>query len=328
MNLHELARDVGVDTDIFCRLHAARALELKVNMTCKAGVAVSIDTTRISREDTEARNLLMHTRQMSFLQHLEMFFQVHLWGEGPKIFRPTTEQLLALEQMNLNIEFRDFHMPFSMIAVELPFEYADKHRDCDNNLPHVTTLYCDKATGITAHNVMFSRTALKAYKKLEDDDLIEDWLREEHVPPKATIDGLLTTAEEFSTEAQIRRAVMNYCLLLDEVGVKDTGPIHPGEYANLVKWCRKSNKHTPMNRRKLKAMARIYRPKAVVQLVRYVSSEGELPSEQPGWKVKPHCRRGHYRMQPTRQGVKRIRIAPVFINAHLLTGPSGGTYTT
>jgi hypothetical protein len=45
---------------------------------------------------------------------------------GPKLFRPTYEQCLALEHTSINFGFEDFHQPFPTVILELPKEYRDR----------------------------------------------------------------------------------------------------------------------------------------------------------------------------------------------------------
>lgn len=327
MNLIQLARHIGTDTDIFVRMYKYGCVKLEVSPQYPRGIGVAFDTRGIPREDVEVRLLAHKVRDRSILEHLELYYQMVLWGEGPKIFRPTAEQLFALEQMNLNVRTDEFHLPFRMIAVELPEAYRVTKKDDTGDVPYVSLMYRETSINFFAHDLLYPDTALKAYWRGEAEEELERWLDFDYHTRKP-VGTLETSLEEYTIEAQVRRAVLNYCLLLDEVGVKDCGPQHPNQYAQLVKWCAKNNKHTPRNRRLLLAEPRIYGlAKAPTPLVRYVSKADELPNEQPGWKVKPHCRRGHYRNQAIKGGHKRIRIAPVFVNAHLMTdGPLGGLY--
>lgn len=325
MTLLELARLSKTNTDIFVQMHNNKNVWLEISEKYEKGIVVGMTTRGAVGE---VRDLLSAMRGCDILEQLEVYLQSRLWGQGPKIFRPTAEQLFALEQMNLNVEVADFHLPFEMIAIELPEAYRITKKDSDGEIPHVSLLYREPTMNFFAHDLLYPRTALKAYWRGQPDETLEEWLDFDYKQRKP-VGTIETTIEEYTSEAQVRRAVLNFCLLLDEVGIKANGPQHPNQYNQLVKWCAKNNQHTASNKRQLQAQPHTFSlAKPEVQLIRYVSSEAELPGEQPGWKVKPHCRRGHYRNQPTRQGVKRIRIAPVFVNAHLMTVPIGGAYST
>lgn len=326
MTLLELAKQIGVPTDVFVRMYKYKAVQVEPSPENPKGIGMMLDTKLIPRSDDEARYYANGLRGKSILELMEMYCQMILWGDGPKIFRPTSEQMFALEQMNLNVEVGEFHLPFRMIAVELPEAYRVTKKDHTGAIPYVSLMYHEPSINFFAHDMLYLETALKAYWRGRPEDMMEAWLDFDYDWRKP-LGALETTLEEYTVEAQVRRAILNYCLLLDEVGIKDNGPQHPNEYAKLVKWCAKNNKHTAKNKRDLQSQPRVYGlAKAPTPLIRYVGTAAELPGEQPGWKVKPHCRRGHYRNQPTKSGPKRIRIAPVFVNAHLMTGQIGGTY--
>lgn len=326
MNLLQLAKSIGVPTDVFVRMYKYKAVQVEPSPENPKGVSMVLNTKLIPRDDEEARYYANALRGKSILELTEMYCQMILWGEGPKVFRPTAEQLFALEQMNINVEVGEFHLPFRMITVELPEAYRVTKKDDTGAIPYVSLLYKEESINFFAHDLLYPLTALKAYWRGKPEEHLEEWLNFDYANRKP-VGSLETTLEEYTAEAQVRRAVLNYCLLLDEVGFKDNGPQQPNEYAKLVKWCAKNNQHTARNKRDLQSHPRIYGlSKAPTPLIRYVGSPDQLPGEQPGWRVKPHCRRGHYRMQPRKTGAVRIRIAPVFVNAHLMTGPLGGTY--
>jgi hypothetical protein len=66
--------------------------------------------------------------------------QIDLWlmaevvNGGPKIFRPTLEQCLALEQIAPRVPLADYVQPYAAMIVELPEEYR-KLRGCTTLVP-------------------------------------------------------------------------------------------------------------------------------------------------------------------------------------------------
>jgi hypothetical protein len=257
MTLLELARSIGTEIDIFVRLRHYGCISIQSSEAFEHGICVNVSSICIPREDLEAQALVYQIKQKSILEHLELYYQSILWGDGPKIFRPTAEQLFALEQMNLNIEIQEMHLPFPMIAIELPEAYRVTKKDDAGNIPHVSLLYKEPSINFFAHDLLYSRTALKAHWCGKLGDTVENWLDFDY-QSKSPIGMLETTLEEYTIEAQVRRAVLNYCLLLDEVGIKNEGPAVPNQYAQLVKWCEKKNAHTNKNKRLLRAHPTIF----------------------------------------------------------------------
>jgi hypothetical protein len=248
-------------------------------------------------------------------------------GGGPKIFRPTARQLFALENMKLNLTVAEFQMPFPTIVIELPDEYREKR----NPEAHCLILHRDPITDMFVHVVMYVDTAYKSWWPAQRDQEVEHWLGANDI--RVDYGDISVTQDEATQEFIFRRAALNYCLLLDEVGIKKEGPACPSEYAQLVKWCQKKTKHTAKNKVQLQAQPIVYGlEKQPTDLIRIVGSVDQLPAAETGRIVSPHSRRGYYRMQPHGPGStlrKRIRIPATIVNKHLLLeGPPGATYKT
>ncbi len=259
-----------------------------------------------------------------FMVKLECFICMKVLGAGPKIFRPTSEQLFALERMKLNLEVTDFKMPYETIVVELPDEY----RLVRNPEAHCSILHFEPKVPFITHTALYTSTTYKTWWSPKPDVTLEEWFLQEH--PFEAEDSLSLQEHEIEMEESLRRAVMNYCLLLDEVGTKREGPAVPNQYSQLVKWCAKKNEHTALNRKQLQAQPIVYSIKAPTNLVRVVGSHREL-GESTDRILSPHSRRGYYKMQPYGPGNKerkRIRIPPCIVNSHLLTGPLEKIYVS
>lgn len=298
----------------------------------KAALRVSYEGYK--KLSSDAKQLLGIADQLSFLTKLEIYAASRLYGGGPKVFRPTAEQLFALEKMKLNIEIRDFHSPFEAIVIEFPEEYSKARTHISERAINYSIFVLNKKQNFLIHDIIYDEHALKSYwMASNDEEILEDWFsasatNENGAEPLDTdyLPGdVVTSWAEYKLEMLIRRAVCNYCLLLDEVGTKQVGPVHPGEYHQLVKWCQKNNVHTPGNKIKLSSQPIVYKLKAVpTPLVRHVKSGENGEPSVPSGKVMPyHIRRGHYKMQPYGPKAelrKRIRIPATIINAHLAPG--------
>jgi hypothetical protein len=125
----------------------------------------------------------------------------------------------------------------------------------------------------------------------------------------------------------VLRACLNYCLLLDEIGVKCVGPQNPAHYDRLSRHVKVQAKN--QNAERLQSALYEYNSYPIkyelaqeVKLYKSVSSTKEL-SESTGRQVGPHHRRGHYAMQPhgPKSSLrKRIRRPPIFVNADKFFG--------
>jgi hypothetical protein len=121
--------------------------------------------------------------------------------------------------------------------------------------------------------------------------------------------SLIITAEEEAMYIRAMKVCLNACMFLDEFGVKRLGP------KNLKHYNRLSDRNESV-----KTIPIYYDFEQKIHLATYESS---THSGHSGIHLKPHWRRGFYKMQPFgvgRTGRKRIRIAPVLVNSHLFGG--------
>ena len=287
-----------------------------ITLTCRdSTIDISLDKENLTEE---MRDLIEASSDQSFLFKLQLWTQTQVYGKGPKVFRPTAYQLFMLERMQLNLTAKDFAMPFETIVIELPEDYI-KARTVEGLRPELVVFHYKE---IMLHTVWFGKVCLTSWWRTDTEAEIETWFRggfHEYRDPR----DLPSSEQEGQLEKQIRRAIINYCLLLDEVGIKKRGPAIPNEYAKLVKWCQKDNKHTPKNKLELLRSPIIYEMSRETELVRVVDESGKLPGEPTGRQVSPHSRRGYYRRQrhgPGNTLEKRVRIPPTIVNKHLLTG--------
>jgi hypothetical protein len=331
MTLNELLQKMKIDIKPYVEIGQHKVLNLKVE---GKKTSVLLNDEALTKVSDDAGRILLTMANMDFLMKIEGFLTAEIFGNGPKVFRPTSYQLEMLEEMQLTLACEDYNMPFETIVIEIPAEYSAK-KICGDAKPAFAWLHHDKKQNFFIHSIVFDKEpfhSLKSWWAGNEKDELEEWCQSDYsIDDK--FDRLPTTEQEYLCEAQVRRAVLNYCLLLDEVGIKKCGPEAPNQYAKLVKWCQKKTKHTKNNKIELLAQPIIYDLQRETPLVRVIT-EDQYVSElgtHTGRKLPAHARRGYYRMQ--RYGVgnslkKRIRIPRCIVNKHLLTGPIGATYRT
>lgn len=328
---HYLKRNAQ-ETEACMQLGANDIFKLEIYATGLGRVV--LNTEKYDKLSSTTKAVLELFKDKTFLEKIKLLTMSEIVGKGPKVFRPTAYQLFMLEKMNLNIEINDFNAPFTDMVFELPDEYVQKRKPHNQKLLF-STLRFHKEAKFFVHNVVYEDCAYTAWAHLEDGKEIEAWFIN-HENDNVIVDSLPVNAQEKACEHLIRRAVLNYCLLLDEVGIKKQGPESPNEYAQLVKWCQKENKHTARNKLQLQAQPILYGlAKNPTELVRVLDSTNDtmqhgIYEANPKGKVSPHSRRGHYRHYRHEDGtVKlRVRIPPCVINKHLLLEPPSKVYAT
>lgn len=269
------------------------------------------------------RQLWMYAKY-DFNTKLQVFLYSQVFGKGPKVFKPTVEQLEALEKMTINIDIKEFHTPFETTVIEFPDEYLATRRVTDRLMKYGIIF---KRDDVLFTQIMDQSIGVQSYMKgLEDLALVEDWLisKTEYTYRHPNGSEEIIYVDE-DNALKLKRAMLNYCLLLDEVGIRRCGPESINNYNQLVKWCKKNNKHTARNKIALQAEPIIYtldkRPVNLIRIeednsVRILNTE-----EGEKRKVVSHWRRGHYRMQPCgpkSSERKRIRVPPVLVNKNQL----------
>jgi hypothetical protein len=319
MTFQEISRLAGMQCDAYAEIGMKKALFVKNE---NGHMSVELNEDAVYSLSGKCAGIMLEAAHRPFITKLEVMLWCEVFSNGPKVFRPTSFQLEKLEEMVLNVESQDFHMPYETIVIELPKEYREA-RAITGFTPELSIFHHEKRTRIMVHSVTNGVYALKGWWAPTPTDELESWFDKEDYQSKTT--ELPFSDQEAQIEYKIRRAITNYILLLDEVGIRECGPASPGEYAQLVKWCQKRNEHTPRNKLRLSQQGMVYDlKKPDIELVRIVTSEGDLPDHhKTDRKLRPHSRRGFYKMQPCgpkNSERKRIRIPSTIVNKHLLVG--------
>jgi hypothetical protein len=264
-------------------------------------------------------------------------------ADGPKIFSPNQLELELMEQMSLNIQISDYVQPFETIVIELPDNYIRNMRiECPqaySNLagytmpkmhqPVLVVLYNRPDLGAVVTQVVFdSMQSIKTVLYPSPDENLNDYVCNIIGDELHQFENTeKTSKEELEVVSKVLRACLNYCLLLDEIGVKCVGSNNPSYHSRLQRYVevamkKKDEKKIEEATDNLITHPIHYEIKQKVKLARSVKTHNELP-EQTGRGMPPHHRRGYYKMQPygTENSLrKRIRIPPVFVNKHLFLG--------
>lgn len=316
----------------------------------------------LSEQEKEMCRKMLKIGTQNMPDCIEYYVVGKIFESGPKIFRPRIFDLEMCEQIELNIPINDYVQPFPTIVIELPEDYLDKKRVINplngevmygkpqpaKHHPEFIAMHHDKISGCILTLIHFSSdTSVKSSfvgvvdPTTGESKLLEKYFESLKTKPdfsetqgyydsrKNTFefrDSLETSLEEWVIIEQLNRAALNYCLLLDEIGVKRLGPQNPDEYARLQRYQKVARKEKNREDKIYKAdnnvqnHAQLYALNQEVVLARVVNETKDLDSESTGRIVSPHHRRGYYRQQRYGQGntlIKRIRINPVFVNKHL-----------
>jgi hypothetical protein len=74
------------------------------------------------------RELILAAMQAGPACISDLFLNGQVFGFGPKVFAPKTEECFALEQIRPKLILPDYHQPFKTFVIEFPEDYQIKER--------------------------------------------------------------------------------------------------------------------------------------------------------------------------------------------------------
>lgn len=225
-----------------------------------------------------------------------------LWlVDGPKIFRPTQEQCLALEQIEVRLELNEYAQPYPALLIDLPGEYAPFLSVLCHKDPAI--LNCclvsqDHLHDITTTVAVDGRPIEVSLQRYDDD-----------------------CASLAAVSARALRIAINSCLALTNFGYQ-AELLYPKEAASDTRLARENTPRGERARDRLQTTPHLVTFTQEVILhhteVRQASQES---SEESRREVTSHWRRGHWAMQsygPSHSLRKRILRKPVLVRADKL----------
>lgn len=247
-------------------------------------------------------------------------------SQGRKVFKPTLEQCLAMEQVDLDFPAIDYTQPFNTWEITLPNDYIDTiyHR-FENKLPYSRIPYriimCEAPNKlfiileITHDNVDFNHSML-----LDQEIMENKCARVGTVNP--------TYIEETNACIYIKRVCLNFGLLLSNNPITLT-PTDPHLYKKLIENLhhRKKEKRTRAHLELMK-MPNVINFQQSVQVYDIECHPGE--KGKSGIEIRPHWRRGYWRNQHhgvKNSQIKKVFIKPVLVKLNLFKGNVANTMT-
>jgi len=266
------------------------------------------------------------------LQVMQTYILLEIIKEGPKILNLPDNYVAPLLNTDLNLTISDYNQPFRLMCVNLPAQFIEKYvseydDDAYGNGPGQHSPSCvivchdDASKTIIVHVIFTSYQAITAMftKAYNIEQQIEESLLNK-------LDGSVNIDQtEIKAAVAAIKIALNAMLLADNY-LKPLGPYNKAYYDRLNLLKNKKN-ITPAQMRS--TTAELTTHPFIFEINQNVETHSSatidptgITSDQRG-NNKPHWRKGHYRMQ--RYGkdlveMKRVRIPPVLVNAHLFIG--------
>jgi hypothetical protein len=258
---------------------------------------------------------------------------------GPKVFQPTMEDCVALENTECTMSFADYKQPYPVVIIEFPAEYKRRLAamwNCPKGPSHVI-VHHEPEKGFITVNAFFDRNnvlshiapARPEYKTIEDA-----------ITRNRDMPDVRNAADDFKVAELAQRLAVNFCMVMVLLGVREVGPLDREAYKKAKKLARRKDRHHKELGRKL-VDSTMFKVEFIQQKIKLYEEEfiqPRQPSECGGGdeeserkSPKPHWRRGHYRQQPfgpQQSQRKLVFIKPVLVRANLFGGDTRNTEVT
>jgi hypothetical protein len=160
---------------------------------------------------------------------------------GPKLFKPTTEQCVALEQTAATFPFDMYRQPYPVIILEIPEGYRTylmEKYGVTETPSHVLVHHDDKnhyisvSAFVNRGNIITHMTPRREmYDTIEDSITKNRDRRKDHI---LSDEGRLAvppeSEAEFDAAENVQRLAMNFAMMMTLLGVKNQGVENPQEY--------------------------------------------------------------------------------------------------
>ncbi len=273
---------------------------------------------------------------------IDLWLRARVVADGPKVFRPTMDQCLAMEQVAPRLALADYAQPYPVMLVELAEAYR-KLRACPANSRLFVGEHSPEGVLIGFHpppvsslwvQALFSSGIINRFAITAADATIEDGIVREF--GDSYVGALPMTVPERVVTASVVRIAVNAMLLLTDFGCKRLGPANESQARRLeryLKLARKRRQDIAGAERNLRLATQLYgfSQEVVLHEEQAGSGPGMEPARDNGQPVRPHWRRGHWKMHAHGPGLslrKRILIKPVLVNRDLLRGERVSFQTT
>jgi len=277
-------------------------------------------------------------------------------ANGPKMFRPTFGQFIALENTEVSIPFELYEQPFPTVILEVPKEYKERIENkykIANKVPSYVLCYKHHKDNVIAVCAWFGQDDMilnimspsPEYKTIEDAIVVnkskrgyefettEEWLaRPDNLAPMSDSETM-----EFEIAELVQRLGLNFSLMMTMLGTKVLGPLNstPAKVSKQKRSLNNKNANPEKQFRFRKLLASTVYLCAFEQNIQFYdvqkAPEGSSRGIEGRSAPRTHWRRGHYRMQPCgpKNSQRKLKfIKPVLVMSKNFTGDISDTRVT
>lgn len=272
---------------------------------------------------------------------------------GPKLFRPTVEQCIALENTEATFPFNMYRQPYPVIIIEIPEEYRNHLKEkynIEETPSHVLVNHNDKenyiavSAFVSTNNIITHLTPKREeYPTIEDSIVKNRNRRKDHLygtnQGRVSLDA--ENSADFDAAENVQRLAMNFAMMMTLLGVKNEGVINPNEYKRWKQEAQAKRRGGIPTHRAVEAQLKIAGAMYLIEFDQKVEFYDEIEEkievsdtvelERLHKSPKTHWRRGHWTQQPYGPGRlqrKAIFRKPLLVRAKYFVGDTQNTSVT
>lgn len=272
---------------------------------------------------------------------------------GPKLFRPTPEQCIALENTEATFPFDMYRQPYPVVIIEIPDGYRthlkNKYGVADTP-SHVLVNHDDKdhyiavSAFVSNNNIITHLTPKREeYATIEDSIVKNRDRRKDHILAsnrgRVIVDPDNTA--DFDAAENVQRLAMNFAMMMTLLGVKNTGHINPEDYKRWKKESLAKRRGGIATHRAIEAQQKLAGAMYLIEFEQKIDFYDEIEEnvevsdvvelERLHKSPKTHWRRGHWTQQPygpNRSLRKPVFRKPLLVRAKYFLGDTKNTTVT
>lgn len=269
---------------------------------------------------------------------------------GPKLFQPTTEQCVALENTAASFPFDMYRQPYPVIVIEIPEGYRahlkEKYGVTDTP-SHVIVHHEERHISVSAflnqQNINVQLTPKRdIYATLEDSITKNRHRRLDHLVADEGRVSMPAEAEgDFDAAENVQRLAMNFAMMMTLLGVKPPVAMNPADIRRWRQEALATRRGGVPTHRALEAQANLASAMYLIQFDQQINFYDEIEEqvvvgdavELERLKKSPrtHWRHGHWAQQPCgpmRSQRKAIFRKPLLVRAQYFLGDVKNTNVT
>ena len=283
----------------------------------------------------KARELLMIASQSS--SSMMYLYQLgEAIANGPKLFRPTKDHCIGLENTLVTVPFEEYEQPYPTIILELPADYREhlKEHYVVDEAPRF--VLCHKhSSGMITATAWFGKDELSVNViQPSDTETVEEVIRRNRAKSETNsqVDFTLLTRQYGHDEAEailrstyealgddapltgffavseaVQRLGLNFALMMTEMGTRIVGPLdkHHNKHVRQLKSSKEKDRKRA--KRLLASAVHLVEFEQEVKFydVKIQNIDSDAPSDGKRKAPRPHWRRGHWKMQPCGKGLQK-----------------------